>query len=179
MSRNVTFHEKIGKAVINNGILQDNDDEEVLLLIEKEEEEIPQQEAREKDQGNNKNEQQDIEEATDNEGVEEDVKVRQIQESPHILRNRQRLKCPSRYEAGIAEYVIPSTYKEAVKGTEATQWAKAIEEELKAHEENHTWTLVPRRANQKTIDSKWVFTVKIDTEDKTHRFKARLCARGF
>lgn len=31
----------------------------------------------------------------------------------------------------------------------------------------------------KTIDSKWIFRVKTDAERRSHRFKARLCARGF
>ena len=29
------------------------------------------------------------------------------------------------------------------------------------------------------IDSKWVFRVKKDADGKSHRFKARLCVRGF
>lgn len=78
----------------------------------------------------------------------------------------------------MAEYITPNTYKEAMSGRDATQWAEAIKEELKAHEENHTWSLVPREAEFKTIDSKWVFRLKEEQERK-QRFKARLCARGF
>lgn len=62
---------------------------------------------------------------------------------------------------------------------DAAQWARAVREELRAHERNHTWTLVPRSSSQRLIDSKWVFRVKEDPEKKAIRFKARLCARGF
>lgn len=59
-----------------------------------------------------------------------------------------------RYEVDVAEYVVPNTYEEAVNGKDAAQ---AIEEELIAHEINHTWLIVPRTPAMKTIDSKWVF----------------------
>ncbi|XP_076548115.1 uncharacterized protein LOC143306049 [Osmia lignaria lignaria] len=70
-------------------------------------------------------------------------------------------------------------YEEAMNSTEATQRASAIQNEFKAHEENKTWKLVKRTPEMKLIDSKWVFRVKTDADGKSHRFKARLCARGF
>lgn len=71
------------------------------------------------------------------------------------------------------------TYEEATNSTEAAQWAGAIQNEFKAHEENNTWKLVKRTPEMRLIDSKWVFRVKKDADGKSYRFKARLCARGF
>lgn len=101
------------------------------------------------------------------------------QETPRALRNRSEIKKPVRYEVDVAEYVVPNTYEEAVNGKDAVQWAQAIEEELIAHEINHTWLIVPRTPAMKTIDSKWVFKIKNDTDREAQRYKARLCARGF
>lgn len=99
-------------------------------------------------------------------------------DTPRSLRNRAQLKPPARYDVDVAEFV-PATYQEAVGGEDATQWAIAIEEELRAHKENRTWSVVPRTPSMKTIDSKWVFKIKTDPEKTSKHFKARLCARGF
>ena len=58
-------------------------------------------------------------------------------------------------------------------------WETAIEEELKAHEENETWKIVHKPRGRQTIDSKWVFKVQQNKNGQTNRYKARLCARGF
>lgn len=71
---------------------------------------------------------------------------------------------------------IPNTYQEATSSSEAAQWVEAIKEEFKAHEENHTWSLMLRTPDMKIIDSKWVFRIKIDEEGRAHRFKA-VCER--
>lgn len=62
---------------------------------------------------------------------------------------------------------------------EAEKWVEAVNEELHAHEKNETWTIVPRRADQKPIDPKWVFKVLRGTSGDVYRYKARLCPRGF
>lgn len=82
----------------------------------------------------------------------------------------------------VAEYVAPNTYDEAMSSTDAAQWARAVQEELRAHENNQTWSIIPRTPKQKIIDSKWVFRVKKDPESGDQRFKARspsLCAKSF
>ena len=62
---------------------------------------------------------------------------------------------------------------------EAENLVEAIKEELDAHEQNNTWTQVPREKDRKPIDSKWVFKVKQNVSGDVYRYKARLCARGF
>jgi len=71
-----------------------------------------------------------------------------------ILRRSQRQRRPpERYEAHWAAIEEPKTYVEAVTGTDRLQWKRAIKEELLAHEENRTWTIV-KDLGQKTITSK-------------------------
>lgn len=96
-----------------------------------------------------------------------------------VLRNRAEIRPPIRYEVDVAEYVAPSSYSEAMNSNDAAQWARAIQEELQAHERNRTWSLVSRTPGQQVIDSRWVFRVKQDSETQSKKFKARLCARGF
>jgi hypothetical protein len=72
--------------------------------------------------------------------------------------------------------IEPSSYEEATKGPE---WRKAMEEEIKALNENQTWDLVPRPNEVKPISCKWVYKVKTRPDGSIERYKARLVARGF
>lgn len=176
-ARDVVFNEKVGKVAAD--ATEDINENEIILpwrVVNEEEENGEEKEAQEEVRD---------EEDDDNE-VFEDVRVEVAvpqsanpREAQRELRDRESIRRPSRYEVDYAEYVIPNNFKEARNSTEAAQWADAIEEELAAHKKNHTWSIVPRTLNMRPIDSKWVFRVKPDEDGRTHRFKARLCARGF
>ncbi|WVZ98659.1 LOW QUALITY PROTEIN: hypothetical protein U9M48_044067 [Paspalum notatum var. saurae] len=72
--------------------------------------------------------------------------------------------------------IEPSSYEEVAQGPE---WCKAMEEEIKALNENQTWDLVPRPKDVKPISCKWVYKVKTRPDGTIERYKARLVARGF
>ncbi|XP_072150024.1 uncharacterized protein [Setaria viridis] len=72
--------------------------------------------------------------------------------------------------------IEPSSYEEAAKGPE---WHKAMEEEIKALNENQTWDLVPRPKEVKPISCKWVYKIKTCLGGSVERYKPRLVARGF
>lgn len=75
---------------------------------------------------------------------------------------------------------IPRSYKQAVNDPVYGQiWAGAIEEEINSLLKNHTWeeTVAPPGTN--IVDTKWVFTVKLNPDGAVERFKARLVGRGF
>ncbi|WVZ78229.1 LOW QUALITY PROTEIN: hypothetical protein U9M48_025977 [Paspalum notatum var. saurae] len=72
--------------------------------------------------------------------------------------------------------IEPSSYEAAAQGLE---WCKAMEEEIKALNENQTWDLVPRPKDVKPISCKWVYKVKTRPDGTIERYKARLVARGF
>lgn len=81
-------------------------------------------------------------------------------------------------ELNLTEIYIPRTYGEAVTGPNQYNWKKAIESELKSHEDNNTWTIIDR-TEKKPITCKWVFSTKKNKDGQVERYKARLCARGF
>jgi len=56
---------------------------------------------------------------------------------------------------------------------------KAVEEEIRALENNNTWVLTPLPSGKNPVGCKWIFTLKYKADGSVHRFKARLVAKGF
>lgn len=100
-----------------------------------------------------------------------------------ILKNREPRKTKSVYakrtESAIIAYAEPKSFQDAIKADDAKDWCQAIAGELKAHEVNKTWEVVPRSRDIKEISAKWIFKIKYDTKGNVERYKARLVARGF
>ena len=59
------------------------------------------------------------------------------------------------------------------------KWIQALEEEMKALQENNTWPLVPLPEGKKTVGCKWVFTIKHKADGFVERYKVKLVAKGF
>ncbi|GMF35814.1 unnamed protein product [Phytophthora fragariaefolia] len=84
------------------------------------------------------------------------------------------------YAASIVEAADPpSTYAQAMASDETAAWRKAMKAELRSHERNGTWTLVPRGTDIRPIGCRWVFAKKRDENGRVIRYKARLVAKGF
>ncbi|CAI7902984.1 unnamed protein product [Closterium sp. NIES-54] len=66
--------------------------------------------------------------------------------------------------------VEPATLKEALESSDAEEWKKAMESELKSIEENGTWELVELPEGRKAITSKWLFKIKSDADGKIKRY---------
>jgi len=73
----------------------------------------------------------------------------------------------------------PFTAKEALDGPYKLQWKQAMDQEMKQHAKNGTFTLTELPAGHKAIDGKWVFKVKRNESNEITKFKARLVAKGF
>lgn len=176
VSRNVVFRECINEEIYSSDT---SDDEE--QLIELRENNAEHLEHNGENQVVNRNVV-----VTSPVGIEEPIVQNENAAEPvshaYGLRDRGRLRKPDwvvDYEIDFTEYNTPLSYDEAISGPDATQWKRAIEEELRAHEKNCTWEIVPRDPARKTIDSKWVFKVIQSPDGSVRRYKARLCARGF
>lgn len=102
---------------------------------------------------------------------------------PNSLRRSSRATLPpERYgfshkslHSTLADVPIPTCYSEAVNHD---CWRNAMKEELRALEDNHTWDIVPRPSNAKTIGCKWVYSIKHRSDGTLDRYKARLVALG-
>ncbi|CAI7864788.1 unnamed protein product, partial [Closterium sp. NIES-53] len=68
----------------------------------------------------------------------------------------------------------PATLKEALESSDAEEWKKSMESDLKSIEENGTWELVELPKERKAITSKWLFKIKSDADGKIERYKSRL-----
>jgi hypothetical protein len=104
--------------------------------------------------------------------------------------------CPSIYRYPISNYVfshrlspsckafanqlsfvsVPKNLQDALNNP---RWKAAIVEEMEALQKNSTWKLVKLPKDKKTVDCKWVFTVKHKADGSIERFKARLVAKGY
>ncbi|CAI7906274.1 unnamed protein product [Closterium sp. NIES-54] len=73
----------------------------------------------------------------------------------------------------------PATLKEALESSDAEEWKKAMENELKSIEENGTWELVELPEGRNAITSKWLFKIKSDANGNIERYKSRIVANGY
>lgn len=85
------------------------------------------------------------------------------------------------YEVDVAMVVReePSSYEEAVSGSEQDLWKAAMSTEYESLMKNKTWILEKLPNGRVPISCKWVFRKKEDNAGNVTRFKARLVARGF
>lgn len=60
----------------------------------------------------------------------------------------------------------PRNYKEAMKLMSKEKWIAACDAEMRAHEVNKTWTLVPRPKDRKPLGCMWIFKTKDNGQAK-------------
>ncbi|RDY02432.1 hypothetical protein CR513_14105, partial [Mucuna pruriens] len=63
----------------------------------------------------------------------------------------------------------PSTFQEAVSGSDASLWMTAMQEEIEALHRNKTWNLVELPKGRKAIGNKWVYKIKRDGNNQVLR----------
>ncbi|MCI13559.1 retrovirus-related pol polyprotein from transposon TNT 1-94, partial [Trifolium medium] len=81
-----------------------------------------------------------------------------------------------KYAMSITATVEPRDYKQA---SQHQCWLDAMDAEIRALQQNRTWTYVDLPANTKPIGCKWVYKVKHKADGTIERYKARLVAKGY
>jgi len=95
--------------------------------------------------------------------------------SNHVSYNRIN-KHHKQYLKQITINDEPNSYNEASKDP---KWIEAMKNEMKALQENNTWTLTNLPQNRKSIGLKWIYKIKYKPDGQIERYKARLVAKGF
>jgi len=78
--------------------------------------------------------------------------------------------------ATLTQYHEPTSYKEAYKNP---GWVQPMNKETEALLANNTWELVDLPPRKRAISSKWVYKVKLHSDETLERLKARLVIRDF
>lgn len=109
--------------------------------------------------------------------------LQQQQDNIATSRPKRQIKPPQRYaNVNLVDYALsvaesigsePTSFNEAVRSTEGSQWSVAMNEEMESLRKNHTWELIKLPASQRVVGCKWVFKKKegISGVERT-RFKA-------
>ncbi|KAI5355901.1 hypothetical protein L3X38_008796 [Prunus dulcis] len=80
------------------------------------------------------------------------------------------------FVSNISHLVEPANYAQA---SQDPKWLAAMSSEIKALEDNRTWSLVPLPLGHRPIGCKWVYKIKYHSDGTIVRYKARLVAKGF
>jgi len=73
----------------------------------------------------------------------------------------------------------PTSFEEAMRSDNSSKWLEAMKDEMKSMNVDKVWNLeiIPKGA--KTVDCKWVYKIKLDSQGNIERYKARLVTKGF
>lgn len=162
ISRNVTFNETADIELPRRNT--------VLVYLENDEDQKVQQ-SRENQETNTQKTEEKLEKLVED--------AEELENKKRVLRPRENINPPKRYEVNFVEADVPTTYTEAVNSPNSKHWKAAIVEELEALKQNDTWELVSLPPDKRCITSKWVFKIKRHPNGQIHRYRARLVARGF
>ena len=112
-----------------------------------------------------------------------DVVNQQNDVEPVPRRSERARRRPEYYAEGasIAADGIeePTSYQGAVASPNRSKWEEAMQAEMRSLESNNVWELVELPEDRKVVGSKWVYKVKVDSDGRMERCKARLVAQGF
>jgi len=86
--------------------------------------------------------------------------------------------CPE-YRVYLSATTNSSDPTSFVTAVQDNLWCVAMNAELRALEENNTWTLTPLPPGKKAIGCKWIFRTKFKADGTVDKLKARLVAQGY
>jgi hypothetical protein len=96
-----------------------------------------------------------------------------------LMSDREMTNMTTQQQQQNNNTAVPSHYQQAMSSDARDMWIQAQNEEMKSHEQNNTWTVMPLPAGKHAIDCMWVYAVKLDENGNIARHKARLVAKGF
>jgi hypothetical protein len=73
----------------------------------------------------------------------------------------------------------PGSHRAAMDAADSPMWEEAEAAEMKSHDKNGTWELVPRPAHAPVMGNKWVYRIKYNADGSVLKYKARLVGKGY
>lgn len=126
--------------------------------------------------------------AIDNSVIQEDIRDigRESENVQNLPRRSQRLLEKSVQRCNYSCGSVNNNFYEPISWKDLSsldkdikqKWIEAAKDEISSLAENQTWTLVTLPEGKKLVSSKWIFKIKLDSEQNV-KYKARLVARGF
>uniref|UniRef100_A0A2N9EXT0 Uncharacterized protein n=1 Tax=Fagus sylvatica TaxID=28930 RepID=A0A2N9EXT0_FAGSY len=104
------------------------------------------------------------------------------QQPHHSMTTRSRLgiiKPNPKYALAVVSPPTPAEPKTVKSALHDPGWRAAMNDEMQALHQNHTWVLVPRQADMNIIGCRWIFKTKLHSDGSLDRLKARLVAKGY
>ena len=85
----------------------------------------------------------------------------------------------SDYRAFITQIQDIPILKNTEEAMRNNHWKGAMDEEMRALLQKHTWDIVDLPKGKIPVSSRWVYTLKCKSDGSLDRYKARLVARGY
>ena len=79
----------------------------------------------------------------------------------------------------LLDHGEPTNCEEAMMSPDSDKWFEAVKPEIGSMYENKVWTLVDLPDDRQSIENKWIFKKKTDTNGNVTVYKAQLVAKGF
>ena len=79
----------------------------------------------------------------------------------------------------VGNVVEPQSYKQAISGPDADKWHGSMKSEYDSITGNNVYELVELPGGKNAISTKWVYKIKLDSENNPIKWKSRFVVRGF
>ena len=89
-----------------------------------------------------------------------------------------KYKMVSDDDGSIIPKQVPRNYDEAIAVEDAQEYRKAMEDEVRRHEQIPSYELVEKPPGERVLPSIWVYDLKLDKQLRPRKYKARLCCGG-
>ena len=73
----------------------------------------------------------------------------------------------------------PRNMNEVLNSPDKKKWMEAIKSELESIKENKVWSVVKKPNDKSIIQTRWIFKIKRNADNKPEKYKARLVAKGY
>ena len=107
------------------------------------------------------------------------------QEERVVLRRSTHVSHPPEKFVSGLDYVMlmdcgePSFYKDAMSRDDKLKCERAMGSEMDSIEKNQTWELVQLPKGKNALLCKWVYKLKVTSDNAKPKYKAHLVAKGF